>query len=141
MIIDHYLYKKCAGVKTSIDLFSLYVLFFHFRPRDATRGNSLFQMSFYPRANVRITNEKKKQKENSHEGITWSEMKKQNVQVKKVYFEFLNLDFKRQLDFSLSENIMCDLHIHHSHKSNNTYHLLTESEVITGKSQTEALMY
>jgi len=47
-------------------------------------------------------------------------MGKQNVQVKKVYFEFLNLDFKRQLDFSLSENIMCDLQIHHSHKSNNT---------------------
>ena len=84
---------------------------------------------------------KQKQKENSDEGITWSEMEKQNVQVKKVYFEFLNLDFKRQLDFSLSENIMCDLHIHHAHKSNNTYHLLTESEVITGKSQTEALMY
>ena len=34
--------------------------------------------------------------------------------------EFLKLDFKRQLDFSLSENIMCDLHIHHFHKSNNT---------------------
>ena len=47
-----------------------------------------------------------------HEGITWSEMGKQNVQ-EEVYFEFLNLDFKRQLDFSLSENIMCDLHIHH----------------------------
>ena len=27
----------------------------------------------------------KKQKENSHEGITWSEMAKQNVQAKKVY--------------------------------------------------------
>ena len=27
----------------------------------------------------------KKQKENSHEGITWSEMGKQNVQVEKVY--------------------------------------------------------
>ena len=28
-----------------IDLFSLYILFSHFRPRDATRGNSFFQMS------------------------------------------------------------------------------------------------
>ena len=28
----------------------------------------------------------KKQKENSHEGITWSEMGKQNVQAEKVYF-------------------------------------------------------
>ena len=39
-----------------INLFSLYVLFSHFRPRDATRGNSFFQMSSYARANVRITN-------------------------------------------------------------------------------------
>ena len=29
----------------------------------------------------------KKQKENSHEGITWSEMGKQNVQAKEVYFD------------------------------------------------------
>ena len=28
----------------------------------------------------------KKQKGNSHEGITWSEMAKQNVQAKKVYW-------------------------------------------------------
>ena len=67
----------------SIDLFSLYVLFPHFRPRDATRGNSFFQMSSYAGANLRITNEK--QKENSHEGITWSEMGKQNEQAEKVY--------------------------------------------------------
>ena len=45
-----------------IDLFSLYVLFSHFRPRDATRGNSFFQMSSYARANLRITNEKTKGK-------------------------------------------------------------------------------
>ena len=44
-----------------IDLFSLYVLFSHFRPRDATRGNSFFQMSSYARANLRITNEKTKE--------------------------------------------------------------------------------
>ena len=67
----------CA--RAEIDLFSLYILFSHFRPRDATRGNSFF----YARANLRITNEKKK--ENSHEGITWSEMAKQNVQAEKVY--------------------------------------------------------
>ena len=65
----------------AIDLFSLYVLFSHFRPRDATRGNSFFQMSSYARANLLM----KKQKENSHEGITWSEMGKQNVQAEKVY--------------------------------------------------------
>ena len=45
-----------------IDLFSLYILFSHFRPRDATRGNSSFQMSSYARANLRITNEKTKGK-------------------------------------------------------------------------------
>jgi len=45
-----------------IDLFSLYGSFSHFRPRDATRGNSFFQMSSYARANVRITNEKTKEK-------------------------------------------------------------------------------
>ena len=30
----------------------------------------------------------KKQKENSREGITWSEMGKQNVQAEKVYWNF-----------------------------------------------------
>ena len=43
-------------------------------------------MSTYARANLRITNEK--QKENSREGITWSEMGKQNVQAEKVYWNF-----------------------------------------------------
>ena len=70
---------------TAIDLFSLYVLFSHFRPCDATQGNSLFQMSSLNAcANVRITT-KKKRKENSHEGIMWSEMGKQNVYAKRVY--------------------------------------------------------
>ena len=46
----------------SIDLFSLYILFSHFRPCDATRGNSFFQTSSYARANLRITNEKTKGK-------------------------------------------------------------------------------
>ena len=75
--------KNCMKL-SKIDLFSLYVLFSRFRPRDTTRGNSFFQMSSYAPANVRITNEKK-QKENSHEGITWSEMGKQNEQAKEVY--------------------------------------------------------
>ena len=42
-------------------------------------------MSSYARANLHITNEKTK--ENSHEGITLSEMGKQNVQAKKVYLD------------------------------------------------------
>ena len=37
-------------------------------------------MSSNPRANARIT------KENSHEGITWSEIEKQSVQAEKVYW-------------------------------------------------------
>ena len=45
-----------------IDLFSLYVLFSHLRPRDATPENSFFQVSSYARANVRITCEKTKGK-------------------------------------------------------------------------------
>ena len=59
----------CNGNRTEwstiqgvIDLFSLYILFSHLRPRDATRGNSFFQMSSYARANLRITNEKTKGK-------------------------------------------------------------------------------
>ena len=71
---------------SSIDLFSLHVLLSYFRPCDATRGNSLFQMLSYARANVRTTNEKKHE-ENYHEGITLSEMGKQNVQAKAVYSE------------------------------------------------------
>ena len=49
-------------------------------------------MSSYARANLRITNEKTK--ENSHEGITWSEMGKQNVQAEKVYYKFNHLHKK-----------------------------------------------
>ena len=41
-------------------------------------------MSSYAREYVRITYEK--QKENSLENITWSEMGKQNVQAKEVYY-------------------------------------------------------
>ena len=68
----------------SIDLFSLYILFSHFRPRDATRGNSFFQMSSYARANLRITNEKTKGKFPWGHHVVWNG--KQNVQVEKVYW-------------------------------------------------------
>ena len=58
---------------SSIDLFSLYVLFSHFRPRGAIRGNSFFQMSSYARANVRITNDKNKRKipMRASRGLKW----------------------------------------------------------------------
>ena len=68
-----------------MELFSLYVLFSHFRPRDATRGNSFFQMSSCARANVRITNDKNTKGKFPNEGITWYEMGKENVQAKEVY--------------------------------------------------------
>ena len=69
-----------------IDLFSLCVLFSHFRPRDATRGNSFFQMSSYARANVRVTNDKNKRKipMRASRGLKWD--RKQNVQAKQVYW-------------------------------------------------------
>ena len=57
----------------TINLFSLYVLFCHFKPRDATRGNSFFQMSADARANVRITNDKNKRKipMRASRGLKW----------------------------------------------------------------------
>ena len=57
----------------SIDLFSLYGLFSHFRPRDGTRGNSFFQMSSCARANVRIINEKNKSQTpmRASRGLKW----------------------------------------------------------------------
>ena len=60
-------------LRDSTDLFSLYVLFSHFKPRDATRGNSCFQMSSYARANVRITNDKNKRKipMTASRGLKW----------------------------------------------------------------------
>ena len=55
--------ENCNDMRSAIiDLFGLYILFSHFRPRDATRGNSFFQMSSYARANLRITNEKTNRK-------------------------------------------------------------------------------
>ena len=55
-----------------IDLFGLYILFSHFRPRDATRGNSFFQMSSYARANLRITTEKTKGKFPWGHHVVWN---------------------------------------------------------------------
>ena len=55
----------------AIDLFSLYVLFSYFGPRDATRGNSFFQLSSYARANVRITNDKNKIPMRTSLGLKW----------------------------------------------------------------------
>ena len=58
---------------SSIDLFSFYVLFSHFRPSHATRGNSFFQMSSHAHANVCITNEKYRRKipMRASRGLKW----------------------------------------------------------------------
>ena len=68
---------KNASICFRIDLFSLYVLFSHFRPCDATRGNSFFQMSSYERANVCITIEKNKRKipMRASRGLKWKNKK------------------------------------------------------------------
>ena len=58
----HEIKKKLRVMDSVMDLFSLYVLFSHFRPRDVTPENSFFQVSSYARANVRITCEKTKGK-------------------------------------------------------------------------------
>ena len=55
-----------------MDLFSLYVLFSHFRPRDVTPGNSFFQMSSSARAYVCITYEKTKRKFPWEHDVVWN---------------------------------------------------------------------
>ena len=89
---------QLVGLLGAKDLFSLYVLFSHFRPRDATRGNSFFQMSSYARANLRITNEKTKRKipMRASRGLKWeNKMYKLKrsiplVIVKIGYFKIIN---------------------------------------------------
>ena len=82
-----------------IDLFSLYVLFSHFRPRDATRGNSSFHKSSYARANVRITNDENKRKipmRASH-GLKWENKMyklKRTITITKI--SYLDSLLKRQ---------------------------------------------
>ena len=68
----------------SIDLFSLYVLFFHFRPRDAPNGKLPFV--FVINCAYICTCIRRHLKETiSSRSITWSEMAKQNIQAKEVY--------------------------------------------------------
>ena len=67
--------------RKAIDLFSLYVLFSHYRSCDNTLGNHYFQISSYARAYLRIIYEK-----------TMSQVPlgpllgKQNIQDKEVYW-------------------------------------------------------
>ena len=55
-----------------MELFSEYVLFFHFRPCDATLGNNLFQVPAYADANVHITHEKTKGKLPLEHHMVWN---------------------------------------------------------------------
>ena len=55
-----------------LDLFSLYILFSHFRPRDVTLGKTFFQMSSYAREYVRITYEKTKGKFPWEHHVVWN---------------------------------------------------------------------
>ena len=67
-----------------IDLFSLYVLFSHFRPRDVPKGIFLL---FFHKLCIR-----RHLKETVPLGnITWSEMGKQNVQAKEVHCIMLSV--------------------------------------------------
>ena len=87
-------------IASAIDLFSLYVLFSHFRPRDATRGNSFFQMSTYARANVRITNEKNKRQipMRSSRGLKWE------IKMYKLKMSLRKPSFQTKGRFSFKEN-------------------------------------
>ena len=68
-----YLVKQRCNSKASTWIHHGISLFSHFRLRDATRGNSFFQMSSYARANVRITNDKNKRKipMRASRGLKW----------------------------------------------------------------------
>ena len=63
-----------------LKLFSLCVLFSHFRPRDATLGNSFFQTSSYALANERITYEKRKGKLPWEYHVVWNGKTKRTSQ-------------------------------------------------------------
>ena len=73
-----------------MDLFSLYVLFSHFKPRDALMGICLLYFSrayictrgVPIKGNLPMRHLKETIPSNS---ITWSEMAKQNIQAKEVY--------------------------------------------------------
>ena len=50
-----------------------------------------------------VSLKRQKKKENSHEGITWSEMGKQNVQAEKVYLRGKSVSFE---SFSFTRDLL-----------------------------------
>ena len=69
--------------RDTIDLFGLYILFSHFRPRDAFMGIFLFFSINYVYICTCIRRHLKENIPSS--SITWSEMGKQNIQAEEVY--------------------------------------------------------
>ena len=70
-----------------INIFSLYVLFSHSRPRDGTPDNCSFKCRLCrrPRAYSRNVISIYFEKVNFIENITWSKLGKRNLQIKKVF--------------------------------------------------------
>ena len=66
---------------TTIDLFSLYVLFSQYGSCDKTLENCFFQISFYSHAYVHIIYEKTK-----GQVPLWPLLRKQNIQAKEIYY-------------------------------------------------------
>ena len=78
-----------VAAKGAIDLFSLYVLFSQFRPHDAVQGICLLSFrSLIMHTHARgCTCIRRNLKKTVLWGtITWSEMGKQNIHAKKVYY-------------------------------------------------------
>ena len=67
----------------AIDLFSLYILFSHFRPRDAVMG--IFPFFFINYAYICTCIRRHLKETIPSSSITWFEMEKQNIQAKEVY--------------------------------------------------------
>ena len=81
----------------TIDLFSLYILFSHFRPRDALMG--IFVLFFFISYAYICTCIRRHLKETiPSSSITWSEMGKQNIQAKEVYWR---KDVAKRVQFRL----------------------------------------
>ena len=70
----------------TIDIFSLYILFSHFTPRDALMG--IFLAFFISYAYICTCIRRPLKETIPSSSITWSEMGQQNIQAKEVYYSF-----------------------------------------------------
>ena len=68
----------------TIDLFSLYILFSHFRPRDVLKG--IFRLFFFiSYAKICMCIRRHLKETIPSSSITWSKMGKQNLKAKEAY--------------------------------------------------------